>query len=296
MSRRRIVFAAVFALGAVSSALAACDAVLGLDSLKDLPGAGGDEASVGNDGGPGSDATPDVEITEGSSDDNATAAGNDAANDGSGGDAASEAGDGGGCVSACTPGSAASCVSGALQACVVTDAGCAAEQTAPCGAGLVCERYDAAACVDPTWAEWPIPNSPSDSPPAPNLQSFTANNDGTVTDNVTGLMWQQSGSTATYIWGTISTGGSAQNYCSTATTGGYKDWRLPSQIELLSIVDWSVSSPAINTTYFLTPSAAFWSTTGTSADPWWVDFTSGFSCDNNDTDTPLTVAYARCVR
>ena len=29
--------------------------------------------------------------------------------------------------------------------------------------GLVCERYGMATCVDPNWAEWPMPNGPADS-------------------------------------------------------------------------------------------------------------------------------------
>ena len=49
---------------------------------------------------------------------------------------------------------------------------------------------------------------------------FTDNGDGTVTDNVTGLMWQQMGSWST-TWGSASTPGTAQHYCATVSTAGH---------------------------------------------------------------------------
>jgi len=101
----------------------------------------------------------------------------------------------------------------------------------------VCERYPPAACLDPTWAEWPMPSDQVDvTAGAPNLESYTDNGDGTVTDNVTGLMWQQVVSTTTYNWA------QALAYCPKLTLAGHSDWRLPSRIELVSIVDLGVTS------------------------------------------------------
>jgi hypothetical protein len=46
-----------------------------------------------------------------------------------------------------------------------------------------------------------MPNSQVDvTAGAPNLESYTDNGDGTVTDNVTGLMWQQAVPATTYTW------------------------------------------------------------------------------------------------
>ena len=76
------------------------------------------------------------------------------------------------------------------------------------------------------------------------LNDFFANNDQTVTDNATGLMWQKDDILSTN-WD------DAVLQCETATTGAFNDWRLPNAKELQSIVDYSVSpdthnQPAIN--------------------------------------------------
>ena len=90
-----------------------------------------------------------------------------------------------------------------------------------------------------------------------NQPSYTDNGDGTITDNVTGLMWQKS--FITLNWG------DAEDSAATAITGGYNDWRVPTIKELYSLIlftgnqgtgDPSSSTPPsdavpfINTTYF----------------------------------------------
>ena len=57
-------------------------------------------------------------------------------------------------------------------------------------------------------------------------QKFIDNNDGTVTDSVTGLMWQQD-STEYPTWD------SALSYCEHLTLAGYNDWRMPDENELV---------------------------------------------------------------
>jgi hypothetical protein len=161
-----------------------------------------------------------------------------------------------------------------------------------CSTGLVCERYPPAACFDPNWNEWPIPNSQADvTAGAPNLEGYTDNGDGTVTDNVTGLMWQQAVPTGTYTWA------QAVAYCPTLTIAGHSDWRMPSQIELESIVDFGQSNPSINGTYFpSTPSNYFWSSSplaGSSSSAWLVYFYDG----STDNGTPVSPTISmRCVR
>ncbi|MDD5519037.1 MAG: DUF1566 domain-containing protein, partial [Candidatus Omnitrophica bacterium] len=60
---------------------------------------------------------------------------------------------------------------------------------------------------------------------------------------------------------------------------GYSDWRLPNVRELMSIVNYGVYNPAINTTYFSnTQSSDYWSsTTYASNTPyaWRVSFSGG---------------------
>jgi hypothetical protein len=161
-----------------------------------------------------------------------------------------------------------------------------------CSAGLVCERYPPATCADPNWAEWPVPNSQVDvTAGAANLESYTDNGDGTVADNVAGLMWQQAVPATRYIWA------DAVAYCPTLTLAGHSDWRLPSIIELSSIVDLGQSSPSINSTYFpSTPSDwFFWSASplaGSSSNAWYVGFFDGYT---GFFDVSLTY-YVRCVR
>jgi len=126
---------------------------------------------------------------------------------------------------------------------------------------------------------------------APNLENYAVNGDRTVTDNVTGLMWQQDVPTTTYS----QMGASA--YCLASTVGGYHDWRLPSLIELVSIVDFGLwaTPPLINATAFPSTTAdIFWASTayvGT-ADGRYVSFQTGHVFHAAATST----YSVRCVR
>jgi hypothetical protein len=156
---------------------------------------------------------------------------------------------------------------------------------------LVCERNPPAVCADPNWAEWPVPNSEVDvAAGAPNLESYSDNRDGTVTDNVTGLMWQQALPATKYFWG------DAVAYCPTLTLAGHSDWRLPSVIELASIVDLGQPNPTINPRYFpSTPSDFFWSASplaGSSSYAWSVIFGNGHTARS----LVSNANYVRCVR
>ena len=53
---------------------------------------------------------------------------------------------------------------------------------------------------------------------------FIDNGNGTITDTVTGLMWQKAGE--------LTTGREAVKYVETLTLGGYSDWRIPTFNEL----------------------------------------------------------------
>ena len=84
-----------------------------------------------------------------------------------------------------------------------------------------------------------------------NTPSFTNNNNGTIKDNVTGLMWQQ-------VDGGEMTIENATTYCDNLVLGGFSDWRLPTPIESFSILNHQNSNPAINTTYFSLTTAEYW--------------------------------------
>ncbi|HQW04345.1 MAG: DUF1566 domain-containing protein [Flavobacteriales bacterium] len=82
--------------------------------------------------------------------------------------------------------------------------------------------------------------------------SFIDNGDGTITDNATGLMWQQSDNGTTYNWE------NALSYAENLTLTDHSDWRLPNAKELQSIVDYTrspgaTSSPAIDPLFYCTP-------------------------------------------
>lgn len=104
-----------------------------------------------------------------------------------------------------------------------------------------------------------MPNPPTTGLPHP--ASYTDLGDGTVKDNVTGLIWQKAvAATQAFAWDT------AKNYCASQALAG-RTWRLPTRIELLSLVDFTRTSPALNVTAFPgTPGGKYYWT----ASPWVV--------------------------
>ena len=80
---------------------------------------------------------------------------------------------------------------------------------------------------------------------------FSNNNNGTISDTATGLMWQQADDGVSRDWK------EALAYAEGLTLGGHSDWRLPNAKELQSIVDYSRSpqttnSPAIDPIFSVT--------------------------------------------
>ncbi|HKU41569.1 MAG TPA: DUF1566 domain-containing protein [Polyangiales bacterium] len=113
--------------------------------------------------------------------------------------------------------------------------------------------------------------------------------DGTVHDNRTGLSWQQQAEPVERTWS------EAGSYCAelTLAAGG---WRLPTYKELLTLVDPTRTSPAIDTASFPSAaSAAYWTASsygGMTSHAWYVDFSDG----NSNYAGTGTKRYARCVR
>lgn len=93
--------------------------------------------------------------------------------------------------------------------------------------------------VDRRFAQWPLPV------PSPLLSNFTLTSD-TVTDKTTSLVWQRGDATPpskSYPDGVA--------FCGALTIGGQTDWRLPTRIELLSILDYGQASGFVNATVFV---------------------------------------------
>jgi hypothetical protein len=80
-----------------------------------------------------------------------------------------------------------------------------------------------------------------------NVPSYTNNGDGTITDNVTGLMWvRERGLKVTWD---VAIAGASTNH-----TAGYKDWRMPTIKELYSLIQFNgVNGPDNKVTMGFTP-------------------------------------------
>jgi hypothetical protein len=121
----------------------------------------------------------------------------------------------------------------------------------------------------------------------PNPSSYTENDDGTVVDNVTGLTWERViGSDA------LTNPGSAAR-CEGKGAG----WRLPTRLELLSLVDYTIAAPGptISPIFTHTPDAVFWTSSNYAGDPgdaWTIGFDAGYS----DYAVRDSTSLSRCVR
>jgi len=135
---------------------------------------------------------------------------------------------------------------------------------------------------------------------------YTVNNDSTVIDNNTGLMWQQCslglsgsaceiGSITTFTWN------QALAAANSNTASGYSDWRLPNKNELASLVDYSCRFRPINDTVFPASTAsAYWSSTpyaGNDEIIWISDYSNGGSMNAaNGTKNRAGILAVRLVR
>jgi len=96
-----------------------------------------------------------------------------------------------------------------------------------------------------------------------------------VTDNVTGLQWQdnEEAKTVKKNWE------DAKSYCLALSLGGQSDWRLPTHKELKTIIDYGKTDPAIYSVFQNFISSYYWSSTTTASDSssaWSVDFSNGY--------------------
>lgn len=111
-----------------------------------------------------------------------------------------------------------------------------------------------------------------------------------VKDNVTGLIWQKA-TASERNWD------SAVTYCENLTLGGYSDWRLPTVMELSTLVNSGTYNPAIDADFFPNTMSSFFSWSSTTnanytGDAWYVVFNYGYV----DYDLKSYTNYVRAVR
>ncbi len=129
-----------------------------------------------------------------------------------------------------------------------------------------------------------------------NVPSYTNNGNATITDNITGLMWQQADGGEM----TIET---AFTYADNLVLGGFSDWRLPTPSESFSILNHQNNMPALNTTYFTNTNAGYWWTNtyqfGDATKVWTTN--AGGGIGNKPKSETISAGgtfkfHARCVR
>jgi hypothetical protein len=129
-------------------------------------------------------------------------------------------------------------------------------------------------------------------------RSFTDNGDGTITDNVTGLMWEKLSDDGSihaadnlYTWSDAFAVKVAT--LNSTSFAGYNDWRLPNAAELQTLVNFGAGSPATHSAFHTgcvptctvltcscTVSYYHWSSSTYESFPsyaWWVNFYDGYT-------------------
>jgi hypothetical protein len=138
----------------------------------------------------------------------------------------------------------------------------------------------------------------------PRQGRFVDNDDGTVTDNCTGLMWQKDTADVSDDGQVGSRGDTlawcdAVNYCDELSFAGHDDWRLPNARELQSIVDYGRREPAIDPVFGALPEY-YWSSTSyaeTPDDAWGIGFNVGYLGIRVKTgDFDFSYNFVRAVR
>ena len=141
-----------------------------------------------------------------------------------------------------------------------------------------------------------MPHPPSSGLPNPAV--YDTSQPGAAVDTVTGLMWSRA---ASPIDEELSLDG-AVTYCAELELAGYCDWRLPTRIELVSLVDFTRAAPAIDQEVFSDFAApeqrvgwGFFTSSSNEASEWRVLFLQGTSVSIQRGDA-VVGARARCVR
>ncbi len=113
----------------------------------------------------------------------------------------------------------------------------------------------------------------------------------TVTDAITGLMWQRSHSAPLKMR-------AYKGYCRRLRLAGHGDWRVPSLYELASLLDFGRKKPSVDPRAFPKTAAGwYWSATDDAGSPWVAHLTSAQCTSTHYDDPGTTGSYrVRCVR
>jgi len=114
---------------------------------------------------------------------------------------------------------------------------------------------------------------------------LTGFNKEAVMDNNTGLVWERAPSANSQVWP------QAGGYCINKNIGGTWGWRLPTVVELKSVLDPALPPPFVSTSVFTgVQSAIYWSATVLQDDPasaWGVFLGNGGAGNFQKADTHL---------
>lgn len=126
--------------------------------------------------------------------------------------------------------------------------------------------------------------------------SYVDNGDGTVTDLVTGLIWQKTDG-GEMAWE------KAKEYARNLRLGGQQDWRLPMSMDLFSILNHDRHGPAMDTHFFTRTDAQYWWTdsalAGDNSKVWLVNAGGGIGAHSSRETTSAggdRAVHVRCVR
>ena len=283
------------------------------------------DASIDSTTQTGSDAAGDS-TTQTASDaagDSTTQTGSDAAGDVTGPNCGDAAVLPDGACSYCPVGACAhgTCVSGnqdytcecysgytgtGTKTCVVVDSCLANNECTP--------EYPCQATASPgqaclgQFAAWPVSDPGAVGTGSTVLPSYATDPDaGTVTDQVTNLVWQLQPPSGGCARAPADAGpdaaapaectmAEATAYCSDLNLGGFTDWRIPTKIELESILDCSHAQPPSIANAFLPASASEFWTASTFEDSPSYNWTVRFQ-DCRDSYEGLSISFGiRCVR
>jgi hypothetical protein len=120
---------------------------------------------------------------------------------------------------------------------------------------------------------------------------FTDNSNGTVTDNLTGLMWAENAN----LPSGKKTWNDAIDYCNSLSLGGHTDWRLPNVRELHSLIDFSQYNPALPSGHpfeNVKTDDYYWASTtyaGNTTYPWYVYLLTGYVSSGENKTSPYYV-------
>ena len=158
-----------------------------------------------------------------------------------------------------------------------------------CGADASVDGADGVDAAAATPCGFVIPNPPGLG--LPNAMDYRVNTDRTVYDKITGLTWEG------LVDGRTVPQEDAARYCAEKPPGAAGPWRLPTYLELISLVDYTVVPPGatIGPAFPDRPAVWFWTSSPTVCEvppkAWYVDFARG-DAHNTTVDTNLRI---RCV-